>query len=243
MEHTNQTTTTQTAKPRSEAQIAASRANGAKSKGPVTPEGKAISAQNAERHGIFASICTIQGEAPELFASLIADLYETWAPTDEHERALVDTMAMALWRRTRIAALESAGINLQLAKAEIQNPETIHHYIAITSLAEENRSFELLNRYEARFTRMYERAARSLMAYRKFRQQEASAPSASIQEHSAESPSTPEPQIQKQKKEPKRLSRREARKLKRWHQRHPGSDRISARSTGETAPFAPSGRA
>ena len=216
MEHTNQTTTTQTAKPRSEAQIAASRANGAKSKGPVTPEGKAISAQNAERHGIFASICTIQGEAPELFASLIADLYETWTPTDEHERALVDTMAMALWRRTRIAALESAAINLQLAKSEIQNPETTHHYLAVTSLAEESRSFELLNRYEARFTRMFERAARSLMAYRKFRQQETAE---AIPEHLPEP--APEPEIQKQKDEPKHLSRRDARKLKRWQKRHP----------------------
>ena len=216
MEHTNQTTTTQTAKPRSEAQIAASRANGAKSKGPVTPEGKAISAQNAERHGIFASICTIQGEAPELFASLIADLYETWTPTDEHERALVDTMAMALWRRTRIAALESAAINLQLAKSEIQNPETTHHYLAVTSLADESRSFELLNRYEARFTRMYERAARSLMAYRKFRQQETAE---AIPEHLPEP--DPEPEIQKPKNEPKRLSRRDARKLKRWQKRHP----------------------
>ena len=223
METTNQTTTNQTTKPRSEAQIAASRANGAKSRGPVTPEGKSISAQNAERHGIFASICTIHGEAPEHFTTLIADLYETWTPTDEHERGLVDTMAMALWRRTRIAALESAGINLQLAKSEIQNPETTHHYLAITSLADENRSFELLNRYEARFTRMYERAARSLMAYRKFRQQEISAPSAPIQELPSESPAPPEPEIQKQKNEPKRLSRRDARKLKRWHLRHPES--------------------
>ncbi len=225
MENTNQANPTQNSpKPRTPAQIATSRANGAKSKGPVTPEGKAISAQNAERHGIFARICTIQGEAPELFASLIADLYETWAPTDEHERALVDTMAMALWRRTRIAALESAGINLQLAKSEIQNPETTHHYLAITSLADENRSFELLNRYEARFTRMYERAARSLMAYRKFRQQEASLSVPGVlPEPAPEPPSAPEPQIQKQKNEPKRLSRREARKLKRWHLRHPES--------------------
>ena len=220
--------TTQNPKPRTQAQIEASRRNGAKSKGPVTPDGKSISAQNAERHGIFARICTIQGEAPEHFTSLIDDLYETWSPTDEHERALVDTMAMALWRRTRIAALESAGINLQLAKAEIQNPETIHHYIAITSLAEENRSFELLNRYEARFTRMYERAARSLMAYRKFRQQELAAlETAPTQADppSAEATPTPEPETKNEKNEPKpaltRPTGRGARRLRRWQKRHP----------------------
>ena len=229
MENTNQANLTQNSpKPRSPAQIAASRANGAKSRGPVTPEGKSISAQNAERHGIFASICTIQGEAPELFASLIADLYETWTPTDEHERALVDTMAMALWRRTRIAALESAGINLQLAKSEIQNPETTHHYLAITSLAEESRSFELLNRYEARFTRMYERAARSLMAYRKFRQQELAALETAptpADPPSADAPPTPEPETKNEKNEPKptltRPTGRGARRLRRWQKRHP----------------------
>ena len=220
METTNQTTTNQTTKPRSEAQIAASRANGAKSRGPVTPEGKSISAQNAERHGIFASICTIHGEAPEHFTTLIADLYETWTPTDEHERGLVDTMAMALWRRTRIAALESAGINLQLAKTEIQNPQTTDHYMAITSLAEENRSFELLNRYETRFTRMYERAARSLMAYRKFRQQVPAAPAPSSEIVEPQLSSSSEPQIQKQKIEPKPLTPpRNAREFQKWQRK------------------------
>jgi hypothetical protein len=38
--------------PRTEAQIAASRANGLKSRGPVTAEGKAASRRNALKHGM-----------------------------------------------------------------------------------------------------------------------------------------------------------------------------------------------
>ncbi len=228
MENTTQTQTATPKAPRSAAQIAASRANGAKSRGPVTPEGKAISAQNAERHGIFASICTIAGEAHENFAAMLADLYQTWAPTDEHERCLVDTMGMAVWRRARIAALESAGINLQIAKARVNSsvPEseidTRTQYLALTSLTQETRAFELLHRYEKDFTRMYERAARSLMAYRKFRQEFPAAPdSEPAQEPDTQSAT----EIQNQQNEPephhhRPLNRRERRQLK-WQKAHP----------------------
>ncbi len=100
-------------KPRTAAQIAASRANGTKSKGPVTPEGKSISARNAERHGLFSHLATIKGESPQEYAAVSADLYETWQPVDEYERCLVDTMATSMWRRMRMLALESLTLDIQ----------------------------------------------------------------------------------------------------------------------------------
>ena len=185
MEHTNQANSNQTAtqspKPRSEAQIAASRANGAKSHGPVTPEGKAISARNSRRHGILAQTTAIDSEDPGQLQLLFRELYETWDPADEHERNLVDTMVLSIWRRTRILGMEAAGISLKMreqAASRIIKPGTVPPnghttgYLAVTSLAEENRAFELLHRYETRYARAYERAARSLIAYRKYRQTE-----------------------------------------------------------------------
>jgi hypothetical protein len=48
-------------------QIAASRANGAKSKGPVTPQGKRNSSRNSTRHGIFAATIVLETENTEAF--------------------------------------------------------------------------------------------------------------------------------------------------------------------------------
>ena len=55
---------------RSELQNAASRANGAKSRGPVTPEGRLASAGNRLDHGMLADAIVIEGEAADRLAAL-----------------------------------------------------------------------------------------------------------------------------------------------------------------------------
>ena len=51
-------------------QIDASRANGAKSNGPKTPEGQQTSSRNNTRHGLLSRTIVLEGESLERFTEL-----------------------------------------------------------------------------------------------------------------------------------------------------------------------------
>lgn len=93
--------------PRSEAQRAASRANGRRSKGPRSAEGKANASRNALRHGMRATSVQLVASTTNDPARVLADaVHERLAPSDVIEVALVDGIAMALWRLRRAQQLE-----------------------------------------------------------------------------------------------------------------------------------------
>jgi hypothetical protein len=96
----------------SSARAEASRKNGAKSRGPKTPEGKARSAQNALKHGLRAQKHVVLPEEDvDDFAELEAAMIEELAPVGPLQTVLARRVAVAAWRLARADRL-AAGTGL-----------------------------------------------------------------------------------------------------------------------------------
>jgi hypothetical protein len=143
-------------------QIAASRANGQKSHGPTTSEGKAKSRYNALKHGIHAQ-SQIMFETAEDLAELAAELHDQYNPADSTERFLVDTLINNEWRLRRLRTVEAdlwqTGVNTYLDK----HPE-IKGATSGDALATIGPAFERLQRIVNSCERAYHRALKELVA-------------------------------------------------------------------------------
>jgi hypothetical protein len=94
--------------PVSNARAAASRKNGARSRGPVSPEGRARSARNALKHGLRAQkhVVPPDEDAAE-FAALEAALTLELAPVGALQAVLAERIAAAAWRLARADRIEA----------------------------------------------------------------------------------------------------------------------------------------
>src|SRR4051812_49025622 len=95
-------------RPRSPAQIAVARRNGARSKGPVTPEGKERASRNALKHGLTAlHHLVLEDEVPDALEALIVTIAEETGATSEIEARLARRLALALWKGERAERIET----------------------------------------------------------------------------------------------------------------------------------------
>src|ERR1039457_431820 len=109
----------------SEKQIEANRANAAKSTGPRTADGKAMSKMNGLKHGIFAREVVLRGrdrgERGREFQDLHRLYREHFAPVGPVEEMLVERMVTTHWRLHRVLIAERGGILRRLEGAEQRN--------------------------------------------------------------------------------------------------------------------------
>jgi hypothetical protein len=78
-----------------------------KSTGPVTPEGKAISSQNALKHGLASRKLFIPGEDEDAFHEMLLDLRLDFKPDGPAEEQLVEEMCIAKWLKDRALRMQS----------------------------------------------------------------------------------------------------------------------------------------
>jgi hypothetical protein len=140
-------------------QIAASRANGARSKGPVTPEGKRTSSRNSTRHGMFADTLVLEKENTAQFHELLNELLDEHQPSTRTQMMLVETIVAARWRQQRIWGIQKTNFDYDIASVEIdsENP-ALRAVMALRTNDESIRSHELLLRFEIALDRQISRA-------------------------------------------------------------------------------------
>ncbi len=141
-------------------QAATARINGAKSNGPITAEGKAISAQNSLKHGLTSSRVVLPHESQEAYDKLEASLINRFKPADDLESELVQEMAAARWRLRRIEAMEAALFKKAIKQhEEAGTPDAID--IAYAEVAE-SKSYRMLVRHASQLRRAFEKAWKEL---------------------------------------------------------------------------------
>src|SRR3712207_4547335 len=96
-------------RPRSPAQIEASRKNGARSRRPVSAEGKARASRNALKHSLCAlHHLVLDGESAAELEGLTERLLEELGAEGGLEVLLVRRIAIAFWKSERAERMEVA---------------------------------------------------------------------------------------------------------------------------------------
>jgi hypothetical protein len=175
---------------RTPAQIEASRRNGAKSRGPITPEGKARSAANSahstgprtpegkarsaanDKSHLLANGIVIPDESSEEFLELLANFRQAHEPVGFLEERVVEKIAVNDWRLRRTwfvltgdlahATLEQEHAADPLVDAHNAELAVVRTSIATRNLCNNGRSLEQHRRAEAQYSREYRYACAEL---------------------------------------------------------------------------------
>ena len=153
-------------------QLAANRANAAKSTGPVTPAGKSASSRNALTHGLSADTTVLSTEDVARFNSLRLDYYHRFKPVDGVETDLVDDIVIIRWHIRRLRGIEHCHAELEIQRPN-PDPDLLdftpifHTALAHRLLANNSGVLQLANRQLARLSREYHRSVQTFADMRR----------------------------------------------------------------------------
>ncbi len=158
------------------------RANGAKSRGPTTAEGKEKSSRKCDQATAVHSPAVVHYpfldcEDPAQFDETLDKLLGIHEPATPAENDIVEEMVAARWRIRRMWTIETGLLNAEILTQQ-SNPSVsegepgIHLAIAFRTLADDSRSLALASRYEARLQRLYDRAYKTLRELQQARKSE-----------------------------------------------------------------------
>jgi hypothetical protein len=149
------------------------RLNGAKAAGTKSPAGIQRSSVNALKHGLTSKAIVLTNESQTCFDELHLTYVQDFSPQSGVEMDLIDQMVASQWRLRRIWRMQNAALDLKMDMQEAEIKQKFHQIdqptrlaVAFTAMANEERSLDVLLRYETAYTRMYQRAMSTLMRLR-----------------------------------------------------------------------------
>jgi len=101
------------------AQLEANHQNAKRSTGPKSEAGKAVTSQNALRHGVLSRRRVLEEESEAEFQALFDGLCHSLKPVGTLEFSLTEKIAVNLWRQERLRRAETATISVGRRPAEI----------------------------------------------------------------------------------------------------------------------------
>ena len=162
-------------KPRSAAQLAASRANGTKSLGPKSPNGKAKVSSSRISHGFRANNIPLANENRDAYAEHLDAYLARYTPIDKVELDLVGLLATNMWQLMRINSMEVALFDLEMCGVEPEvhrDYKTMDEYGRLALAFKKStgdKALELIRRYKSTADRAYHRALQALEQIQKDR--------------------------------------------------------------------------
>ena len=184
------------------------RINGAKSKGPVTPEGKAASSQNAMKHGLTGGLnIVLMNERNDEYQALRGRWIDQLQPETDAEVSVVDRIAAAEWRLERIVAMQTTLMDYEIdtrCAALHENWPSLDESgllaVAFRDASKDSNAFDLLRRYETMLDRSIARNVKLLHDLQD-RRKAAAVPAATEDSAKPAAPKSPVP-IQPVRNEP-----------------------------------------
>jgi hypothetical protein len=160
------------------------RANGAKSHGPTTAEGRAKSSRNATKHGLSSrNPLVLECENQEDFQAVHDQQMEIHQPATPAEKDLVDQMVAARWRILRLQSIETDVLDTEMRRRQENQRERgrddiIRLSVAYTTVADNSRAMALASRCESRLTRIYQSSYKILRELQAARVKQSTQPAA-----------------------------------------------------------------
>jgi hypothetical protein len=137
-----------------------------KSTGPRTPEGKAISAMNAMRHGLTGRVVVLPSEDMNVYRAFCKELMTELAPETPLERQYAQTFCDTQWRLNRARSYEDSMLALghfeHADSLGAQDPQTLAALTAAKVFRDISKAFVNLSLYEQRLGRQQKEALRQL---------------------------------------------------------------------------------